>query len=93
MTIFAAENAASTCPAWCQGHIPSHISAEQLVVATSGPERHDVYVSLEQEDEPGSVPAVRIEGAANTPMTPAQAVQLGMLLIARGAEALTGGAR
>lgn len=85
--ILAAQAAQSTCPAWCKGHIPSHISAEQTVIATDGPERHTLYVSLEQGL--GDPPAVRLQGAADAPMSPAQAVELGMLLIARGTEAMT----
>lgn len=89
MSILAAQAAQSTCPPWCAAHIPSHISAEQTVVATSGPERVEIYVSLEQENETVALPAVRIQRAGDAPMTPEQAIQLGLLLITQGTMALT----
>jgi hypothetical protein len=55
-----------------------HISVDQTVVATSGPERAEIYVSLEQA--PGEPAAVRVQGAGDTPMSPAQALQLAAIL-------------
>lgn len=89
MTIQAAQAAVSQCPSWCAADIPSHISAEQVVVATSGPERVEIYVSLEQEPGLDAAPAVRVQGAGDAPMSPEQAIQLGLALIANGVAALT----
>ena len=89
MNIIAAKAAQSTCPPWCAADIPSHISAERVVIATAGPERAEVYVSLELDAQPGSTPAVRVLGAGDTPMSPQQALELGQALIAAGFAAAT----
>lgn len=76
------------CPPWCSGgHLPSadglvHISVDQVTVAASGPESHEVYVSIEQVERAGEWPpaSVRLEGASSAPMTPAQAMQLAAVL-------------
>jgi hypothetical protein len=73
------------CPTWCAGHLDDddgrmHISADQVVVTTSGPESGEVYVSVEQA--PVSGIAVRLAGAADRPMSPAQALELAQALTA-----------
>lgn len=80
------------CPPGCAGHLPAddgavHISAEQTVVATSDDGRREIYVS--RELAPGGTPAVRLSGAMDTPMQPAQALQLAMALIAEACAAST----
>jgi hypothetical protein len=65
-----------------------HISAERVVVLIQGPEMHEVYVSLEQVDR--LAPAVRIQGAADAPMTPLQALELAASIQAAAISALMG---
>jgi hypothetical protein len=68
------------CPTWCAGHLfgDVHISTDRAIETSSGPERGEVYVSAEQE--PGQPAAVRLQGAADRPMTPAQALELAQAL-------------
>lgn len=92
MNSLAAHAAQSTCPPGCEGHLPSddqvtHISVDQTIVATVGPERTEIYVSRELDERTGTS-AVRVQGAGDAPMIPQQAVQLGIALIAEGFEAL-----
>jgi hypothetical protein len=82
VNIVADQTATSQCPTWCAADIPSHISAEQVVEATAGPESHRIFVSLEQGSTPHAQPVVRLQGAGDAPMSPAQAIQLGQALIA-----------
>lgn len=88
---FAAQTAASTCPRdlpGCAAHLPTigggpvHISAEHRIPLGEG---HVAYVSREQA--PGQPPAVRMQGAGDTPMLPAQALQLGVAVIFEAFEA------
>jgi hypothetical protein len=84
MNILSAQTAASTCPPGCAGHVPGdagevHISVEQTIPTSAGVERSEVYVSLEQAL--GQPPAVRLQGAGDTPMQPAEALQLAFALI------------
>jgi hypothetical protein len=76
VTIQAVEAAQATCPGFCEAHLPAdggpvHISSEQVVELAEG---NRAYVSLEQA--PGQPVAVRLQGAADTPMSPTQAQQL-----------------
>lgn len=78
---------APPCPPWCEGgHLTlddgavMHVSAEQIVAATCGPERAELYVSLERVDVPGQSTGVRLEGSRSAPMTPLEAIQLGVAL-------------
>jgi hypothetical protein len=82
VNILADHTAVQQCPTWCAADIPAHISAEQVVEATAGPESHRIFVSLEQENTPAAQVVVRLQGANDTPMSPAQAIQLGQALIA-----------
>lgn len=71
------------CPAWCAGHLDGedglvHISGDQVIATSSGPEQGEVYVSVEQAPTSGT--AVRLSGAADQPMTPAQALELAQAL-------------
>lgn len=56
-------------------------------MATSGPERTEVYVGLEQAL--GEPVAIRVQGAGDTPMTPAQALQLAAVLTTQAFSAAT----
>ncbi|GLW32303.1 hypothetical protein [Actinoplanes regularis] len=69
----------------------THISAERVVEATSPDARETgrVLVSLELDESVG-VPAVRLSGASDTPMLPAQALQLGIALISLAFAAASG---
>jgi hypothetical protein len=94
MTILADQTVFSHCPAGlpgCGGHIDGdvHISVEQMVVATAGPEHTEIYVS--RELAPGKAPAVRIQGAPDTPMQLAEALQLLTALAAEIAAAMAWG--
>jgi hypothetical protein len=81
MNILAAEAAQSTCPPWCEGHSfgQVHISPDQVIpVSVPGERDGEIYVSTEQT--PGQAAAVRLSGAADRPMTPAQALELAQAL-------------
>lgn len=85
MNIFAAEAAQSTCAdglPGCAAHLDgvTHLSVERTIVATAAAERHEIYVG--RELAPGQPPAVRLQGAADAPMAPEQALQLGLALVA-----------
>jgi hypothetical protein len=86
-----------TCPSWCSAHLPTddsvvHISSEQSVALTGGPDRGEVYVSLEQVDDDPA--AVRVQGAYDAPMTPVEALQLaGVIQAAAIASLVSLGAR
>lgn len=68
-----AETAASTCPPGCAGHLGG-----------------DVHISVERVVRaPGATPAVRLQGAMDTPMSPAQALQLAAVLTAQAFTAVT----
>ena len=92
MNIFAVQTVEATCPPGCGGHVPAddgqvHISVEQTVVATSGPERTEIYVSREMAS--GRMPAVRVQGAGDAPMQPAEAMQLAAALIVEALAAMS----
>lgn len=77
-SIFAAQTAASTCPPGCAGHLPAdddvvHLSAEQTVIGTAG-ERSELYVS--RELGPDGQVAVRLLGAGDAPLRPAEVRRL-----------------
>jgi hypothetical protein len=78
-------------PSWCAADIPSHISAEQVVVVQVGPEVHRIHVSLEQEI--GQPAAIRLQDAGDAPMTPSQALELAQVLTVSAFAAVSGGAR
>jgi hypothetical protein len=91
MTIFAAQAATSTCPPGCGGHLngPTHISVDQVVTATAyAGEHRKVYVSRELDERLGA-PAVRLSGASDAPMTPAEAMQLACALAIEAFAAMT----
>lgn len=72
------------CVTECPGETPAetlHISAEHRVTAAvpGYHETHDVSVSL--ETYPGQAPAVRLQGAADAPMSPSQALELAHQLV------------
>lgn len=77
------------CPAWCEGHVfgEVHISPDRVIATSAGPERGEVYVSVEQEQDLPA--AVRLSGAADRPMTPAQALELAQALTAAAFAAVT----
>jgi hypothetical protein len=69
-----------------------HVSAAQVVTATSGFERADISVSLERVDvdgRPAEAPTIRLDGSG--PMAPLQALQLAMELQFAAFAALTDG--
>lgn len=88
-TILADQPAVSQCPQWCEGHLAGdvHISTDQVIKTSVGSETGEVYVSVEQT--PGQPAAVRLSGAADRPMTPAQALELAQALIAAAFAAVT----
>jgi hypothetical protein len=81
VNILPSQRPPGPCLPWCAGHLPNddgvvHISREHIVptIAPDGSEPAELYVSIEQVgDEP---PAIRLEGAASTPMGLAQALHL-----------------
>lgn len=77
------------CPAWCEGHLYGqvHISADQIIKTSAGCESGEVYVSTEQT--PGRPAAVRLSGASDRPMSPAQALELAQALTAAAFAAVT----
>lgn len=78
------------CPAWCAGHLIGevHISADQIIPVSAPGERDgEVYVSTEQT--PGQPAAVRLSGASDRPMSPAQALELAQALTAAAFAAVT----
>jgi hypothetical protein len=90
MTIQAAQTAASTCLPGCAGHLGGavHISVEQVVKATAYASEHtQIYVSRELDDRLG-VAAVRIQGAGDAPLRPAEALQLATAIAAEAMSAL-----
>jgi hypothetical protein len=80
--ILSDQAALAQCPPGCGGHVNGevHISVDQVVVATAYGERREIYVSRELDAQVG-VPAVRVQNAGDTPMSPAEALQLGLALI------------
>lgn len=80
-----------TCPPGCVGHLAGgvHMSAELSVPVTAyATEQRELYVSLERDDDLGR-PVVRLMGANDAPMTPAQALQLAAVLTAQAFAAVT----
>ena len=95
--ILADQTALAACPSWCRAHMGSgsettHISPDRIIAVQSphaSTERTEVYVALEQEVG-AELTAVRLSGASDSPMTAAQAFQVGSALISAAFAALTG---
>jgi hypothetical protein len=85
------------CPPWCVRDVPSddavmHLSADRVVTATNGPERHHLEISVDRIDDPGAaagVPSIRLEGSSSVPMTPVEALSLAAELQTAALTALT----
>lgn len=80
----------TACPAWCAGHLIGEvcIGADQVIpVSVPGEADGELYVSTEQA--PGQPAAVRLQGAADRPMSPAQALELAQALTAAAFAAVT----
>lgn len=81
------------CPSFCVGHLEGddgqvHISADRVIpVSVPGERDGEVYVSTEQT--PGQPAAVRLQGAADRPMSPAQALELARALTVAAFSAVT----
>lgn len=91
--ILADQPAVLQCPRWCAGHLPgddgpTHISADKVIKTDAGGERGEVYVSVEQA--PTEAAAIRLQGAADQPMSPAQALELAQALTAAAFAAVAG---
>lgn len=88
MSILSDETRVAICLPGCAGHLGGevHISVEQVITATAYAGEHtQIYVSRELDERLGA-PAVRLSGASDAPMTPAEALQLAAAL---AIEALT----
>jgi hypothetical protein len=91
-TILADHPALSRCPTWCAGHLDTddgvvHIGQDRVIATSAGPEHGEVYVGVERVSTDPA--AVRLSGAADRPMTPAQALELAQALTAAAFAAVT----